>query len=53
MAPLSHKKVHGILKSGFLVLKDQYVTLNVELSYNERTLKSISFLKHVKYVFYK
>ena len=36
MAPLSHKKDRGISKSGF-VLKDQSVTLNFELSYNEQT----------------
>ena len=32
-----HKKDCGISKSGF-VLKDQSVTLNYEVSYNERTL---------------
>ena len=37
MAPLSYKKDRRISKSGF-VLKDQFVTLNFELSYNERTL---------------
>ena len=37
MAPLSHKKDREISKSGF-ILKDQSVTLNFELSYNERTL---------------
>ena len=42
MAPLSHKKDRGISKSGF-VLKDQSVTLNFELSYNERTLTNITF----------
>ena len=36
MAPLSHKKSQ-VSKSGF-ALKDQYVTLNFDLSYNERKL---------------
>ena len=34
---LLFKKARGISKSGF-ILKDQSVTLNFELSYNERTL---------------
>ena len=37
MAPLSHKKDREISVSGF-ILKDQSVTLNFELSFNERTL---------------
>ena len=37
MAPLSHKKDRGTSKSGFALI-DQSVTLNFELSYNERTL---------------
>ena len=41
MAPLSHKKKdRRISKSGF-ALKDQYVTLNFDLSYNEWTLKCV------------
>ena len=39
MAPQSHKKDHGTSKPGF-ALKDQSVTLNFELSYNEQTLVS-------------
>ena len=42
MAPLSHRKDHGISKSGF-VLKDQSVTLNFELNYNEWTQEIIHF----------
>ena len=34
---LLNKKARRILKSGF-ILKDQSVTLNFELSYNQRTL---------------
>ena len=37
MEPLCHKKDRGISKSLF-VLKDQSVTLNFELSYDEWTL---------------
>ena len=45
MAPLSLKKYSGISKSDF-VLKDKSVTLNFELSYNERTL-IISLYRYV------
>ena len=48
MAPLSHKKDRGTSKSGF-ALKDQSVTLNFELSYNERTL--VESISHKIYLF--
>ena len=42
MVPLSHKKNRGTSKSGFALI-DQSVTLNFELSYNERTLEYVEF----------
>ena len=38
--PLDGKKDRGISKSGFALI-DQSVTLNFELSYNERTLEPL------------
>ena len=40
MAPLSHKKDLGTSKVGFSLI-NQSVTLNFELSFNERTLVNI------------
>ena len=42
MSPLSHKKDNGISKSCF-ILKDQSVTLDFELNYNEWTQEIIHF----------
>ena len=40
---LLYKEARGISKSGF-VLNNQSVTLNFELSYNERTLSTYKFV---------